>query len=249
MMQTLLVDVGNSRIKWAMHQGGRLQASSAILHREREMSALLTQAWTTLTRPNRVVVASVANSDRKNQLADWVRQHWSLTPEFVVSPPQGQGVKNSYREPARLGCDRWAAMVAAYHAAHAAVCVVDCGSAVTLDVVDATGQHQGGLILPGVQAMHAALTRHTELAPIDFSMVTSSLLGNSTQEGIVCGITQEISALVHQTLSDLERTSGLQPTCYLTGGDAELMAPLLRIPYILEADLVLKGLAVIACAT
>jgi type III pantothenate kinase len=196
-----------------------------------------------------VVIASVADRVRRDQLAAWVQQHWSLSVEFIVSPAQGQGLKNSYRDPAQLGCDRWAAMVAAYHAAHSAVCVVDCGSAVTIDVVDKAGQHQGGLILPGIQAMHSSLTRHTTLTSVDFSKLTLSILGTSTQEGIICGITHAISSLVQQTLFDLERTTGMTATCYLTGGDAKVIAPLLHVSYVQEADLVLKGLAIMARAT
>ena len=249
-MQMLLVDLGNSRLKWAMHNGDALQASSVVTHRETELSALLANVWATLTRPQRVVIASVAEQDRMNQLAGWVQQQWSLNAEFIVSPDHGHGLINSYHEPARLGCDRWAAMVAAYHLAHAAVCVVDCGSAVTIDVVDDTGQHQGGLILPGVQAMHAALTRHTTLAPIDFAPSSSTpLLGKSTQEGIRSGITRAISSLVQQTLLDLTRSTDMRISCYLTGGDAALIAPLLPIQYELDPDLVLKGLAIIARAT
>ena len=249
MMQTLLVDLGNSRIKWAMHSRDMLQACSVLTHRDKDLSALLTQAWTPLTRPQRVVIASVADQDRKDQLAQWVQQHWSLSAEFIASPMQGQGLKNSYQEPARLGCDRWAAMLAAYHAAHSAICVVDCGSAVTLDIVDEAGQHLGGLILPGMQAMHAALTRHTALAPVEFSQIPQSLLGTSTQEGIVIGITRAISALVQQTLLDLERRTGVSAACFLTGGDAKVIAPLLQMPYVLDTDLVLKGLAIIVDAT
>lgn len=249
MMQTLLVDLGNSRIKWAMHNGNGLQSSSVLTHRDRGLPELLAQAWVSLPRPARVVVASVTAQDRKNQLASWVQQHWSLKAEFVVSPAHGYGLQNSYLEPALLGCDRWVAMVAAYHVAHSAVCVVDCGSAVTVDVVDAAGRHQGGLILPGVHAMHAALTQHTALAPIDFSQPPLSLLGTSTQEGIICGITHAISALIHQSVLEFERTNDICVTCFLTGGDAELIAPLLKIQYQLDADLVLKGLAIIAGAT
>lgn len=248
-MQTLLVDLGNTCIKWALHSGGQLQARSSLRHRDKEFSTLLSQAWTTLTRPQRVVVASVADQARKDSLTEWVGQHWSLSAEFIVSPAQGLGLTNSYREPARLGCDRWAAMLAAFHTSQSAVCVVDCGSAVTLDVVAATGQHQGGLILPGMQAMHAALTQQTALAPVEFLPIPQSLLGTSTQEGIVIGITRAISALVQQTLSDLERTTGVIATCFLTGGDAEVIASLLQNPYVLDPDLVLKGLAIIVDAT
>jgi type III pantothenate kinase len=249
MMQTLLVDFGNSRIKWALHDNQLLRASAVLSHRQQALPALLAQAWADLPVPQRVVIASVADPARTAQLTQWIRQHWSRDAEFIVSPAQGNGLSNSYQEPAKLGCDRWAAMVAAYHAAHAAVCVVDCGSAVTVDVVDAGGQHRGGLILPGVHSMDAALTAHTALAPLDFSQLPNNLLGTSTQAAIACGITHAITALVHQTLAELAKTLGINATCYLTGGDAEIIAPLLHVPYVLAPDLVLQGLAHMAHAT
>jgi len=248
-MQTLLVDFGNSRIKWAIHNTQSLQASAVLTHRQQALPALLAQAWADLPSPQRVVIASVADAERRAQLAQWIQQHWSLDPEFIVSPAHGHGLRNSYQEPAKLGCDRWAAMVAAYHAANAAVCIVDCGSAVTIDVVDASGQHRGGLILPGVHTMQAALTAHTTLAPLDFSQAPGNLLGTSTQEAIACGITHAISALVQQTLAELARSSDIRASCYLTGGDAAIIAPLLALPYVLVPDLVLQGLAHMAHAT
>lgn len=248
-MQTLLVDLGNSRIKWALCHDNVLGTSTALLHRQQALPALLSQTWADLPAPQQIMIASVADAERKDQLAHWIQQHWSVEAEFIVSPAQGQGLSNSYREPARLGCDRWAAMVAAYHAANAAVCVVDCGSAVTIDVVDAGGQHRGGLILPGVHTMHAALTAHTALAPIALTHAPTNLLGTSTGEAIACGITRAISALVQQTQSDLADTAGITATCYLTGGDADVIAPLLKVPPVLAPDLVLQGLAIMAHAT
>lgn len=246
MTLALLVDLGNTRLKWAIYDGATLQASSVLPHRNHNFQEVLVQAWSTIPRPHRVVVASVTELQRCQQLAAWVQAHWSVETEFIVSPAQGHGVKNSYDEPTQLGCDRWAAMVAAYHLTHSAVCVVDCGSAVTVDVVDANGQHLGGLILPGVQAMQAALTRHTTLASIHFTDSFVSLLGKSTEEGIRCGITRAISSLVQQTLSELTVSDKLYARCILTGGDAALVASALSIPYEIDRDLVLKGLAVMA---
>jgi type III pantothenate kinase len=249
-MQKLLVDLGNTRMKWAMQNDKQLLAVSVLTHRDRDLPGELTQAWGNLTRPGRVVVASVTDEVRKQQLAQWLQSHWSLAPEFVVSPAQAFGMQNSYREPARLGCDRWAAMLGAYHVSRSAVCVIDCGSAITLDVVDDTGRHLGGLIVPGVQGMLGALTQQTALSPVNLSVSnTPSLLGTSTREGIVYGITRAISALIQQTLFDLKRDTGIAPVCYLTGGDAESIAPLLPIQCVLDADLVLKGLAIMTDAT
>lgn len=248
-MQTLLVDLGNSRLKWAFYDGSLPLASAARVHREQELAAVFASAWASEPRPDRVLVASVADQARRDALEQWLQQQWALTPTYLVSPAQGQGIRNRYAEPARLGCDRWAAMVAAYHAAHTAVCVVDCGTAVTLDVVDSNGQHLGGMILPGLRAMHAALSQHTALPPVDVARFPAGLLGTTTEECITVGSVQAIRALIEQTVADLAQQQGLQARCYLTGGNAEQIVPLLSIPYELEPDLVLQGLAVIADAT
>jgi type III pantothenate kinase len=250
MMPTnLLIDLGNTRLKWAVYDGQLPLRSVVMSHRGQDLAASLSAAWANLPRPGRVQLASVAEPSITNALSQWLQQQWALTPSLLISPAQGQGLSNSYAEPARLGCDRWAAMVAAYHVARAAVCVVDCGTAVTLDAVNAQGQHLGGLILPGLRAMQTALSRDTALAPVEFSQLAPGLLGTSTRDGIVRGISHAVSALVEQTVTELTRQSGTAPQCYLTGGDAEVIAPLLSIPYQVMPDLVLQGLAVIADAT
>lgn len=249
MPASLLIDLGNTRLKWAVYDGHLPLHSAAITHRDQDLAALLATAWATLPRPGRVLLASVAAPAVTDALTQWLTQQWALTPRVLVSPAEGQGITNSYAEPARLGCDRWAAMVAAYHLAQDAVCVVDCGSAVTLDAVDAAGQHLGGLILPGLQAMQTALSRGTALPAVEFTRPAPGLLGTSTRDAIVNGISHAIGALVQQVVTELAGPSGVAPQCYLTGGDAEVIAPLLSIPHQMLPDLVLQGLAVIADAT
>lgn len=248
-MQMLLVDFGNSRLKWVLHDKNGMQATSVVSHRQQALDRIITQAWSHLAPPERVVIASVADPSRQQQLAEWVRQHWSLEAEFIVSPARGQGMTNGYTEPDKLGCDRWAAMVAAYRLTGAAVCVVDCGSAVTIDVVDDSGQHLGGMILPGIHTMLAALSAHTSLPQVDLTWPPAGLLGKSTQDGIACGISHAIAALVNQTLTELTQKFGRRVTCYLTGGDASIIQPLLHLPCEHDANLVLRGLAIIASAT
>lgn len=248
-MSILLVDLGNTRLKWARADGDRPLASEVLLHRDQPLAALLDTAWAAQPRPERVLIASVADPACRDSLNQWLQRQWSLTPDWLVSPARGQGLQNSYAEPARLGCDRWAAMVAAFQLARAAVCVVDCGTAVTLDVVDATGMHRGGLILPGLSAMQTALTGQTALAPVDPARVVSGLLASATEDAIVLGARRAVAALVQQTVTELAQQQAIQARCYLTGGDAERIAPLLALPYELVPDLVLQGLAVIAHAT
>lgn len=245
-MSTLLVDLGNSRLKWAQYAGSLPLASVSVAHRDQALDGVLDAQWGALARPERVMVASVAAIDARDALQQWLQQRWSLVPQFLVSPAQGQGVRNAYPEPARLGCDRWAAMVAAYHLAGTGVCVVDCGTAVTLDVVTDEGRHRGGLILPGLAAMQTGLARHTSLPPVDFAVTGDALLGASTEEAIALGSTRAVAALVDQTRTALSRQYGVELACYLTGGDAGYIAPRLAGPCQQVPDLVLQGLAMIA---
>lgn len=248
-MSTLLVDLGNSRLKWALASGDSPLNSAGVSYRDQVLDTIFESQWGDLERPARVVVASVADTVARQALLHWLQAHWSLVPELLVSPEQGQGIRNAYTEPARLGCDRWAAMVAAFHLAGSGVCVVDCGTAVTLDVVTVDGQHRGGLILPGLTAMQAGLGQHTSLPTVDFTRTGDALLGVATDEAIGLGIVRAIAALVDQTLAAVTRDYGEDVACYLTGGDAMYIAPHLASPCRQLPDLVLQGLAMIASDT
>lgn len=245
-MSVLLIDQGNSRLKWAVHAGNLPLASERVSYRDQSLASALEMQWASLARPERVLVASVADSGSRYGLQQWLQHRWSLTPEFLVSPAQGQGIRNAYSEPARLGCDRWAAMVAAYHLAGSGVCVVDCGTAVTLDVVTAEGQHRGGLILPGLAAMQTGLGHHTALPQVDFATAGDALLGVTTEDAIVLGSTRAVAALVDETLTAASEQYGDELACYLTGGDAGLIVTRLAGPCVQVPDLVLQGLAMIA---
>jgi type III pantothenate kinase len=247
MMSILLVDLGNSRLKWSLYTGSLpLSSRDGAAYREQPLATVLAAQWDALPRPARVMVACVADAATREDLQHWLQTQWSVQPEFLVSPAQALGLRNAYAEPARLGCDRWAAMVAAYHLAGSAVCVVDCGTAITLDVVSADGRHRGGLILPGLVAMQAGLTRHTRLPAVEITVADDALLGRSTEDAIALGGPRAVAALVEQTLGQLTQQYGEAVSCYLTGGDAGHIASRLGVPYRQVSDLVLQGLAVIA---
>jgi len=245
-MSTLLVDMGNSRLKWALADGGVPRNIGSLTHRDHDLSELLSKSWAGLDQPQRVFVASVAAAGVRDQLEAWLRRHWDRQPDFLVSPARDADLINSYAEPARLGCDRWAAMVAARHQSRSAFCVVDCGTAVTIDVVDAAGQHLGGYILPGIHAMLQCLGQTTTLNVTDLDNSDTATLGTSTQAAVQAGVVQAIAALVEQTVSERQPAGAVTMRCILTGGDAGRIAPLLKIPYEQQANLVLEGLAVLA---
>lgn len=248
-MAILLIDLGNSCLKWSQSVDSLPLTSTSVAYREQDLAGKLHAQWGTLIQPDRVFIASVAGDSARGTLLQWLQNQWSLEPEFLVSPAQGLGIRNAYREPARLGCDRWAAMVAAYHQAGTGICVVDCGTAVTLDVVTAEGQHRGGLILPGLAAMQTGLSRHTRLPQVDFASVPDALLGASTEEAIALGVTHAVAALIEQTMMLATQRYGEELACFLSGGDAGRITSHLIRPSHMVPDLVLQGLAMIASDT
>ena len=130
----LLVDLGNSRIKWA-HSGPQHWETGAETIPDEGFSALLERLWGKTAAPERVVVSTVHGPQRERLLHDWLMRRWECEPLFIRAQPQQLGVTNRYREPASLGADRWAALIAARQSSTAAQCVVDCGTAVTIDAL------------------------------------------------------------------------------------------------------------------
>ena len=117
---------------------------------------------------SRVRVACVANQTITRRIDDWVAQQWQLVPEYAHTQAYYQGLTVAYQDERRLGVDRWLAMLAARQAAAGqGVCVVDCGSALTLDVVDHEGRHLGGYIVPGLAMMESALLNNTGPNQVD----------------------------------------------------------------------------------
>ncbi|HEY6482921.1 MAG TPA: type III pantothenate kinase [Steroidobacteraceae bacterium] len=161
MSSLLLIDIGNSRAKWARLTDGRMG---------RQHAASI-DAWTVddyvkrLLQPagaSRIVVSSVAGAGINRQLIDAARRSTSPAPEFVTSQRRAGGITTRYLEPWRLGVDRFVGAIGAYHLADGgAVCVVSIGTAMTLDLVDSSGHHRGGAILPGPVLMVESLLSST----------------------------------------------------------------------------------------
>lgn len=244
----LMIDIGNSCFKWAFCQQDVLMPQQRLSYHHSNLDDLLTQAWATVTPPESIWVANVAGVQIDEQLTQWIQKSWQLTPVFVRTPPQSQGVTNGYHQAEQLGVDRWLALLAAYQMEKRRLCVVDCGTAVTLDVVSATGQHQGGLIIPGVTLMQHALCQHTQAlsSAIEGTVhAHQQILAQDTQTGIVLGTLNAVIGLLEQVLRSLARVD--EPiSLLLTGGSVPGLLPLLNRPYQYIPDLVLRGLVLTA---
>ncbi|MGR9106221.1 MAG: type III pantothenate kinase [Gammaproteobacteria bacterium] len=241
-MSSLLVDVGNSRVKWAFKQGRSLQAGKPLCGRPPQVD--LDVIWKDLDPPSRILVSNVLGADVQSALEQWFQDRWARSAEFIRSDARGYGVENGYRNASQLGVDRWLAMIAARALCKAPVMIVDCGTAITVDVLDAAGRHQGGVICPGLMLMQEALLRGAPKLSLEGSG-SGSLLARDTGSGIYNGTLTAAAGLIEKCLADAEESLHSKLQLIVTGGDADSVAGRLRTVAVTVPDLVLQGLSVI----
>ncbi len=236
----LLIDIGNSRLKWALLQSTEISVVESVAV-DADFTKQLFAKWQKLGQPECIAIANVNSCDRLNQVQDVVSQLW---PEIKIFKPQslaeGYGVRNGYQYPENLGVDRWLALVAARNYFPFSVCIVDCGTAVTVDFLNQDGMHLGGLILPGLKLMRSSLARKTaELELINQEYPVR--LADNTEAAIYSGTLFSIAGLIEHVMLNKPDFQLI-----LTGGDAEIIARQLTIDAMVKSDLVLSGLALVS---
>jgi type III pantothenate kinase len=243
----LLIDIGNSRIKWAVLGDGRLSQQQATAHDKWTPMDFQRQVLQPARGVERILVVSVV-SEKVNQVITEVAQRTlKLTPEYFVSARVVGGVTTRYFEPWRLGVDRFAAAIGGYaRAKNRAVCVVDVGTAMTIDLVDKQGTHRGGAIVPGPELMVKSLLKSTTGIEVRAKggSAGKALFARETSAAIEQGATFAAAAVVDRALIEARKTLRTTPIVYLTGGAAKRIHPLLQSAHVSIPDLVLRGLAV-----
>lgn len=236
MSARLIVSLGSRRMAWrGVGDPGAAMHSNAP-------GACLQRAFEARPLPDEVVVGSVASEAANRDLRDWCRRNWRLEPRELAASAEAGGVRNAYREPARLGVDRWAALVAAYRRHAGGVLIADCGTAVTLDYLAEGGRHVGGLIAPGIGLMRDALGRATRLDPVSAHAPTPRLFGEDTELGITGGVLACVAGLLRYAAEKAAARYGLPHALLITGGDAEAVIARLDARWRWAPDLVLEGL-------
>ncbi len=234
----LLLDIGNSRVKWAYADQGELQHAGAVNHHENNWQAALPHI-----RPDAIWAACVAGENVLAQIQAWAGRQWQQELHLLHSVAQACDVNSAYPRPERLGVDRWMACIAGFHHGQGSVLVADAGTAITLDFVDAQGQHKGGLISPGVATMRQALRGGTRLRT-ELKEYKLSWLADDTDPAVGLGTLHTALALLENARRELA-----PGRCLLTGGESTLLAPQLSDHWQLAPNLVLDGINRIALAS
>lgn len=237
----LLLDLGNTRLKWALEDAGRWFAQGAAAWNDG--LDLLATAWRALPGAASVFGASVVDDAREQAVAAQVQALFGLPVDWLRTPASACGVRNAYPEPGRLGVDRFLAMVAAHAAGEGDCVLVGVGTALTLDALAADGRHLGGLIAPGPRLMQQALLGATALVrPRSDGVLVDA--ADNTSDAVVSGCWQAAAALVERFVARMEPRLGASPSVRLDGGDAASLASLLGLPASMVEHGVLHGLAV-----
>ena len=236
----LVIDIGNTRTKWALAGGdGHLSEFEVCMNANVATSNLSAISQ----KADRAMIANVADAAMAQQIAQLLTP---LEVSFVTASTQAGGVKNGYAKPEKLGADRWAALIAAWQRTKHATVVVNAGTAITIDVLDEKGTFLGGSIMPGLRLMHESLGNNT--AQLNVEEGISQNFPNNTQDAITTGSLNAVAGAIGLMLKRLEKQCGWLPKLVLSGGDANKIAEALKLnlkQVIMMENLVLQGLVLL----
>ena len=239
-MLFLLVDSGNTNIKWGLHDGLNWLNRGVVAQGQ---TLLLAQEWQTLLKPSRILVSHVAGTHARAELAGLFSQ-WALEPSWVSAVAYQCGVRNYYANPAQLGSDRWTALIAAWQMERQGCLVVDVGTAMTVDALSDTGEFLGGIITPGFDLMRKSLAGNTAVSNEDEGEFCD--YPDSTADAAYSGATHALAGAVERMAILLAKTLGHLPICVLSGGGAQRLQFQLNVTVKVIDNLVLEGLFAIA---
>ena len=245
-MKFLAIDVGNTRLKWALYETPHRHAPLLAQGAEflENIDKLAEGAWAQLPQPDRMLGCIVAGDALKRRVEEQL-EIWDVAPQWVVASAFEAGVSNGYDYPARLGADRWVAMIGAWHRMLASgpvrpLVVVMVGTAVTVEAIDASGKFLGGLILPG----HGIMLRALESGTAGLHVPTGDVceFPTNTSDALTSGGTYAIAGAVELMVQHVRQHGGAEPKCIMTGGAGWKMAPSMSVQFELVDNLIFDGL-------
>lgn len=248
-MSFLAIDIGNTRLKWAQYAspqpGAGVLAHGAVFLEN--IDELAEGEWRQIRPPTSMLGCNVAGDAIKRRVEEQI-ELWDIAPRWVVPSAHDAGVGNGYDHPARLGADRWVALIGARahmreRAAGSLVrpaLVVMIGTAVTVDALDASGQFLGGLILPG----HGIMLRALESGTAGLRVPTGEVRAfpSNTSDALTSGGTYAITGAIERMHRHLYTRCGARPAVLITGGAGWKVAPFLDIEHELVESLIFDGL-------
>ena len=244
-MSRIFFDLGNTRVKWWHEQG----VSAKGVFDYDDMTSALEVLSRECTACPEAVFSSVVKDARLQQFMQALRKQGFRKLSSCIVTPEALGVRCAYEDVGRLGIDRWLAVVAGWNQVRGAFVVADLGTAATFDFVDASGQHMGGYILPGLRLGVTALLHGTNNVIVDFDKLDGEGVapGRNTTDAVYHGALFAMKSLVESALHRLCKTDSAAKLL-ITGGDAGLISACLECRHEKVDDLVFTGMRLLADA-
>jgi type III pantothenate kinase len=249
-MSLLALDVGNTRLKWALYDSPQ-PGATLITHGAEfleNIDKLAEGAWSELPEPSQILGCIVAGDAIRRRVGAQLEQ-WDASSQWVVASSYEAGLTNGYDHPTRLGADRWVAMIGARQhmlarGEHKPIVVAMVGTAVTVEAIDADGKFLGGFIIPG----HGIMLRALESGTAGLHVPTGEVVDfpTNTSDALTSGGTFAIAGAVERMIQHVTKHCGASPVCIMTGGAGWKMAPSMSVPFELVDSLIFDGLLEIA---
>ena len=241
----LTVDIGNSRIKWASWQAGKIVARGVTAYTADESEEALDKLFSVLEKPAHIFAVCVAGNKCSQGLNEWSKRHWQLGVEFLKTEKRFNNIVNAYEDPRQHGADRWAVVVASQqYCPGSSVCVINAGTAITFDLIDEKGQHLGGYILPSYVTMHKALLLDT--ANVNSALNTQYYehgVPDNTNDAVNQGLHKLLQAGIRDICQFAKQKLGSPMQIIVSGGFAKTILSYPDMPAMIhQPDLVMQGL-------
>ena len=230
----LLIDQGNTLLKYGLVENGELSSiESGQLFDLRQFieNRDISSAY----------VCSVKNVNNRQVIEDLLNE-FNIASQFAETELEKNGLTNSYEDLDSMGTDRWLGMLGIWNQHRDEFVLIDCGTAITFDHVDSTGQHKGGHIVPGLNTMVSSLVDKTDKINVDLARKPQSTrLANNTEDAVKRGCLASITGYLNEQLDTKPRR---KVALFITGGEAEIFSKHLSIKPEFVQYPVLEGLKI-----
>ncbi len=247
----LTVDIGNSRIKWALWQADAIVDRAVTAYEIDESPDAFDKLFSSLGKlsqqgPSQVYAVCVAGDEMSQALAAWIRQRWQIDVAYLKTEKQYKNIVNAYADPGQHGVDRWAGVVAGHQAyPDSSVCVISAGTAITFDLINKSGQHLGGYILPSYATMRIALLADTANVESTFNntQLNKHTIPDNTDDAVNQGLHKLLQAGIRELCQFAQEKMGVPMQIIITGGFARTILSYSDMPVMqYKPDLIMQGL-------
>lgn len=245
----LTVDIGNSRIKWALWRADKIVERGVAAYATDNHATGFDELFSKVEKPAHIFVVCVAGNTISHRFNEWSKQRWQLGVEFLNTEKQFNNIINAYKNPEQHGVDRWAGIVASHQRCPGfSVCVINAGTATTFDLINKDGRHLGGYILPSYVTMHKAILADT--ANVKSAMKSESdmqfdvsIVPDNTNDAVNQGLHKLLQAGIREICQFAKQKMEAPMQIIISGGFAKIILSYPDMPdMIYQPDLVMQGL-------